>query len=48
MASPGSIVSSRKAQGEALIAHLTATMKNESPALLCYEPKSPRRIETAR
>ncbi len=34
-----------KAQGEAVIAHVKATMKDESPTLLCYAPSSPRRID---
>jgi hypothetical protein len=33
------------AQGEALIAHVTATMKDEHPELICYVPKKPRVIE---
>lgn len=28
-----------RATGEALVAHIKATMKDESPRLLCYEPK---------
>jgi hypothetical protein len=36
---------SSMAQGEALIAHLKDTMKDEEPRLLCYEPKAPRKIE---
>jgi hypothetical protein len=34
-----------KEQGEAVIAHLKASMKDERPALLCYDPKLPRKIE---
>jgi hypothetical protein len=34
-----------KEQGEAVIAHVKATMKDEHPELLCYAPKSPRGIE---
>ncbi len=34
-----------KAQGEAVIAHLKETMKDERPRLLCYAPIDPRRIE---
>jgi hypothetical protein len=41
------LVVSSKAQGEAVIAHVKAAMKNERPTLLCYEPKAPRRIEVA-
>jgi hypothetical protein len=33
-----------KAQGEALIAHLHVTMKDESPRFLCYRPPAPRSI----
>lgn len=33
-----------KAQGEAVIAHVKATMKDEEPRLLCYAPRSPRKI----
>jgi hypothetical protein len=33
------------AQGEALIAHVLATMKGEEPRLLCYSPKAPRMIK---
>ncbi|EYF06087.1 Hypothetical protein CAP_2277 [Chondromyces apiculatus DSM 436] len=36
-----------KEQGEALIAHVEATMKDEAPRLLCYEPQKPRVIELA-
>ena len=36
-----------KAQGEAVIAHLKETMKDEHPRLLCYAPIDPRRIELA-
>src|SRR5262249_4294818 len=35
----------RKAQGEAVIAHLKETMKDEEPQLYCYEPKAARKIE---
>lgn len=31
--------------GEAVIAHVRASMKDESPVLLCYEPKTPRIID---
>ncbi|MBL9021145.1 MAG: hypothetical protein JNL21_03045 [Myxococcales bacterium] len=31
--------------GEAVIAHVRASMKDENPALLCYEPKTPRIID---
>jgi hypothetical protein len=35
-----------KAQGEALIAHLKETMKEETPRLLCFEPpKDARKID---
>lgn len=34
-----------KEQGEALIAHIHATMKNEHPRLICYAPSKPRVIE---
>jgi hypothetical protein len=34
-----------KAQGEAVIAHIKSTMKDEDPQLYCYEPKAPRKIE---
>jgi hypothetical protein len=34
-----------KAQGEALVAHIKAHMKDEDPRLICYEPKDPRKIE---
>lgn len=34
-----------KAQGEAVIAHLKETMKEESPRLLCFAPKDPRTID---
>lgn len=35
-----------KAQGEAVIAHLRETMKEESPRLICYEPlKDARKID---
>ncbi|MDI1451424.1 hypothetical protein [Polyangium sp. 6x1] len=33
-----------KEQGEAVIAHLKTTMKDEAPTLLCYAPKNPRVI----
>jgi hypothetical protein len=36
---------SSKEQGEAVIAHVKANMKDEKPVLLCYEPKAPRKIE---
>jgi hypothetical protein len=32
-------------QGEAVIAHVKANMKNEHPELICYAPKKPRVIE---
>jgi len=38
------IVVTSKAQGEAVLAHLKTTMKNEKPQLLCYEPRQPRKI----
>jgi hypothetical protein len=31
-------------QGEALIAHLKANLKDESPKLTCYDPLSPKTI----
>ncbi len=34
-----------QAQGEAVMAHVKATMKDEHPKLLCYQPKNPRVIE---
>ncbi len=34
-----------KAQGEALVAHVKATMKDERPRLHCYAPKAPRVID---
>jgi hypothetical protein len=34
-----------KAQGEALIAHLHETMKDEDPRFFCYAPKKGRKIE---
>ena len=34
-----------KEQGEALIAHVKANMKDEHPELICYVPKNPRVIE---
>jgi hypothetical protein len=33
-----------KAQGEAVVAHIRANMKDEDPKLLCYEPKGGRKI----
>lgn len=33
-----------KAQAEALMAHVRATMKGEAPELICYRPRAPRRI----
>jgi hypothetical protein len=33
-----------KAQAEALMAHVRATMKDEAPELYCYRPRAPRRI----
>jgi hypothetical protein len=39
----GVMVASR-AQGEALIAHLRATMKDEDPHFFCFAPKDPRKI----
>jgi hypothetical protein len=39
------IVVTSKAQGEAVIAHVKANMKDENPKLLCYAPKSPRVID---
>jgi hypothetical protein len=35
---------STKAQGEAAIAHMKTTLKEEKPTLLCYAPKNPRDI----
>jgi hypothetical protein len=32
-------------QGEAVIAHVKANMKDEHPELICYAPKKPRIIE---
>lgn len=34
-----------EAQGEAVIAHVKANMKDEWPELICFEPRSPRVIE---
>ncbi|TKD03916.1 hypothetical protein [Polyangium fumosum] len=34
-----------KEQGEAVIAHVKANMKDEQPELICYAPKGPRVIE---
>jgi len=34
-----------EAQAEAVIAHVKANMKDESPELVCYEPSKPRVIE---
>ena len=34
-----------KEQGEAVAAHVKATMKDEHPELICYAPKKPRVIE---
>jgi hypothetical protein len=34
-----------KEQGEAVVAHVKATMKDEHPELICYAPKNPRVIE---
>jgi len=34
-----------KEQGEAVIAHIKATMKDEHPELICYVPRVPRVIE---
>lgn len=34
-----------RAQGEALVAHVKATMKDEKPRLLCHAPKTTRAIE---
>jgi hypothetical protein len=39
------VVVTSKAQGEAVIAHVKASMKDEDPQLLCYEPRAPRRID---
>jgi hypothetical protein len=33
-----------RAQGEALIAHVRATMKDEAPRLFCHQPEKPRKI----
>ena len=38
------VVVTSQAQGEALIAHLGTTMKDEHPRLLCFAPTSPRVI----
>jgi hypothetical protein len=38
------VVVMSKAQGEAVIAHLKATMKDEDPRLLCYAPDKAREI----
>lgn len=40
----GITVTSR-AQGEAVIAHVKANMKDEKPSLICYAPKEPRKID---
>lgn len=40
----GVTVKSRE-QGEAIIAHVKANMKDEHPELICYVPKNPRVIE---
>lgn len=40
----GLTVTSR-GQGEAVMAHLEANMKDEDPKLFCFEPKDPRKIE---
>ncbi|NUO49725.1 MAG: hypothetical protein HOV80_12795, partial [Polyangiaceae bacterium] len=37
-----------KEVGDAVIAHVKATMKDEDPKLLCYEPKKPRAIEVTK
>ncbi len=37
----GVVVPSREV-GEAVVAHVKATMKDEQPRLVCYEPKSPK------
>jgi hypothetical protein len=34
-----------KTQGEAVIAHVKANMKDEDPKLYCYRPKDPRKID---
>ncbi len=34
-----------KAQGEAVVAHVKANMKDEHPELICYSPKKPRVID---
>ena len=40
------ITVSSKAQGEAVVAHVKATMKDESPRLLCFKPeKGVRKID---
>jgi hypothetical protein len=33
-----------KEVGDAVVAHVKATMKDEEPKVLCYEPRSPRAI----
>jgi hypothetical protein len=33
------------AQGEAVVAHVRQTMKDEDPVLVCYAPDSPRKID---
>lgn len=39
------IIVPNKEQGEAVVAHIRANMKDEHPELLCYEPKDPRKID---
>lgn len=39
------VVVTSKAQGEAVIAHLLANMKDEHPELMCYKPENPRKVE---
>jgi len=39
------VVVKSKEQGEALIAHVKDTMKDEDPILICHAPKNPRVIE---
>lgn len=39
------VVVASKAQGEAVMAHVKATMPKETPKLLCYAPRNPRKIE---
>lgn len=34
-----------KAQGEAVVAHVKATMPDEDPKLFCYAPRAPRKID---